>query len=135
MFALLTHWKLRDGCPPQLQAAIEELTRAIESEEPGTLFYSVSLPGPYPPIGPPPEYAVSPEVVPTPPRDMNELVFFEIYRDDKAFSDHLRGAVRGFHAQQPPLFSNPMAGTSEAQDDLSRSTVLVRSGSNGRIGA
>jgi hypothetical protein len=59
MIALFSRWKLKDGCPPELAAALEELAARVKRGEPGTLLYSVSLPAPHPPIGPPPDYPVS----------------------------------------------------------------------------
>jgi quinol monooxygenase YgiN len=110
MIALLSRWKLKDGCPAELASALEELTSAVREREPGTLVYAVQLPAPCPPIGPPPDYAVSndPEVVGTADRD--ELVFYEVYRDPEAFSQHLRGAVRDFMRENRHYFFTPWQG-------------------------
>jgi quinol monooxygenase YgiN len=110
MIALFSRWKLKDGCPPELEAAIEELTAAVAGREPGTLAYSVSLPAPHPPIGPPPEYAAShdPEVIR--PVDRTEIVFFEVYRDAEALSEHLRGPVKEFMRQNRDFFATPWQG-------------------------
>jgi len=110
MIALFSRWKLKDGCPPELMSALERLTSAVRDREPGTLLYSVHHPAPSPPIGPPPDYRVSddPEVVGSP--DRNELVFFEVYRDAEAFSEHLRGAVRDFMRDHRHYFLTPWQG-------------------------
>lgn len=110
MIALFSRWKLKDGCPSELVAAIEELTAAVASQEPGTLTYAVSLPAPHPPIGPPPEYAVShdPDVIR--PVAQTEIVFFEVYRDAEALSDHLRGAVKEFMRKNLDHFATPWQG-------------------------
>jgi quinol monooxygenase YgiN len=110
MIALVSRWKLRDGCPPQFAAALEELTTAVRSQEQGTLMYSVHIPAPHPPIGPPPEYSVSndPDIAkPIPP---SELVFFEVYRDADAYSEHLRGVVNDFMLKNRDYFHTPWLG-------------------------
>jgi quinol monooxygenase YgiN len=110
MIALLSRWKLKDGCPPELAAAVDALTSDVKHGEPGTLLYSVSLPAPHPPIGPPPDYVVSHD--PGLPRNgnRNELVFFEVYRDAEAFSEHLRGSFRLFLDGNRDHFVTPWLG-------------------------
>lgn len=110
MIALLSRWKLRDGCPPELLTALNALTAAVRSDEPGTLMYSVSVPAPHPPIGPPPEYAVDDDPTAIRPVDPTEIVFFEVYRDAQAFSDHLRGAIVDFMTKNRDVFATPWQG-------------------------
>lgn len=38
MIALFSRWELKDGCPPELAAALEELAARVKRGEPGTLF-------------------------------------------------------------------------------------------------
>jgi quinol monooxygenase YgiN len=110
MIALFSRWKLKDGCPPELAAAVRKLAAAVEESEPGTLVYSVNLPAPHPPIGPPPDYGVFGESTPLAPEKLNELVFFEVYRDAQAFSDHLRGPVVAFMRDVRHHFATPWQG-------------------------
>ncbi len=110
MIALFSRWKLKDGCPPELAAALDELAVAVEEQEPGTLIYSMHMPGPYAPIGPPPEYAVVGEATPLPPGKRNELIFFEVYESPQAFSAHLRGPVAKFMRQYRHYFATPWQG-------------------------
>lgn len=110
MIALFSRWKLKDGCPPELAAEIEALTAAVRAQEPGALVYTVSLPGPHPPIGPPPEYAVSDDPSVLHPVPQSELCFFEVYRDAEAFSQHLRGAAREFLKDNAHFFETPWQG-------------------------
>ncbi len=110
MIALFSRWTLKNGCPPELRAAVERLASAVRDGEPGTLLYSVHFPAPCPPIGPPPDYAVSHDPAVAGSVDLNELVFFEVYRDAEAFSAHLRGAVRDFMRDHRHHFLTPWQG-------------------------
>jgi quinol monooxygenase YgiN len=110
MIALLSRWKLKNGCPPPFAAALQALTDAVRSQEAGTLMYSVHVPAPHPPIGPPPDYEVNtdPDLAqPIPPKD---LIFFEVYRDVDAYSEHLRGAVNDFMRINRDYFETPWQG-------------------------
>jgi quinol monooxygenase YgiN len=110
MIALFSRWKLRDGCPPQFASALDALTSAVRSQEPGTLMYSVHVPAPHPPIGPPPEYPVSNDPGLAQPLASNDLIFFEVYRDADAYSEHLRGAVNEFMSANRDYFHTPWQG-------------------------
>jgi quinol monooxygenase YgiN len=110
MIALFSRWRLKDGCPPELASALERLASAVRDGEPGTLLYSVHLPAPHPPIGPPPDYAVSGDPEVRGSADRSELAFFEVYRDAEAFSEHLRGAVRNFMREHRHHFHTPWQG-------------------------
>jgi quinol monooxygenase YgiN len=110
MIALFSRWKLKDGCPSELASALEELTAAVRNQEPGTLLFSVSLPGSHPPIGPPPDYRVSDDPEAVLPAAASAILFFEIYRDAEAFSEHLRGAFTEFLSQHRDFFATPWQG-------------------------
>ncbi|MCU1245210.1 MAG: hypothetical protein JWN02_1120 [Acidobacteria bacterium] len=110
MIALFSRWKLKDGCPPELASALEELTAAVKNQEPGTLLYSASLPASHPPIGPPPDYRVSDDPEAVLPAAPGAILFFEIYRDAEAFSEHLRGAFHEFISQYRDFFATPWQG-------------------------
>ena len=109
MIALISRWKLKNGCPPELADAVRELTAAVAERESGTLVYSVNLPGTHPPIGPPPDYAYV-EGVESPEAPRTELVFFEVYRDARAFSEHLRGPAAEFMKTYRHYFQTPWQG-------------------------
>jgi quinol monooxygenase YgiN len=127
MIALFSRWKLKDGCPPGLTKAVEDLTASVQSSEPGTLLYSVNLPAPHPPIGPPPDYTVSYDPDPGQTSSRNELVFFEIYRDAEAFSEHLRGTFRDFLNQHRDFFTTPWQGHPRPETTyLDPSSMFVR---------
>src|SRR5206468_11363680 len=104
MIALVSRWKLRDGFPPLFATALEELTTDVRSREPGTLMYSVHMPAPHPPMGPPPEYEVCSDPDLAQPIPPTELVFFEVYRDAEAYGEHLRGAVNDFMVRYRDYF-------------------------------
>ncbi|HEX5726781.1 MAG TPA: antibiotic biosynthesis monooxygenase family protein [Longimicrobiaceae bacterium] len=95
MVTLISRWKLRDGCPPELADTLRQLAAVVQAQEPGTLAYVVHLGAPDPlaadgaPRQPPaPPYA---------PAQQTEVVFVEMYRDAEAFSAHLAGdAFKGF---------------------------------------
>jgi uncharacterized protein len=109
MIALISRWKLKNGCPPELKTALAELTAEVESREPGALLFSIHLPAAHPPIGPPPDYAVGdPKLIK--PADQNSLTFFEVYRDAQAFSDHLRGPAAKFLVDNVHFFETPWQG-------------------------
>lgn len=132
MIALFSRWKLKDGCPPELAAALEELAARVKRGEPGTLLYSVSLPAPHPPIGPPPDYAVSYDPgLPTNGHG-NELVFFEVYRDAEAFSEHLRGPFSEFLDGNRDHFVTPWLGHPRPETTyLDPHSIFVRSALGG----
>ncbi|MDD9947567.1 MAG: hypothetical protein OXU20_41385 [Myxococcales bacterium] len=133
MIALFSRWRLQNGCPPELEAAVKKLTTAVEQSEPGTLVYTVSLPGPYPPIGPPPDYEVFDEPEPLPKQAQSELVFFEVYRDSLAFSEHLRGPVRSFMSKFRHYFETPWQGHPRPEVSyLNPQSLLVRAELLGR---
>ena len=94
MISLISRWKLRDGCAPELLDGIREAVADIEKGEPGTLLYSVHLPALNPlaafdrPIS-------SKRTIPL--AEQAEVVYFEIYEDADAFSAHVNGpAFRSF---------------------------------------
>lgn len=109
MIALISRWKLKNGCPTELADAVRELTAAVREKESGTLVYSVNLPGSHPPIGPPPDYAPV-DGIESKPAPATELVFFEVYRDAHAFSAHLRGPVAEFMKNYRHYFATPWQG-------------------------
>jgi quinol monooxygenase YgiN len=128
MIALFSRWKLKDGCPPALASALEELTAAVKNQEPGTLLYSASLPASHPPIGPPPDYRVSDDPEAALTAEASAVLFFEIYRDAEAFSEHLRGAFNAFLDQYRDYFDTPWQGHPRPETTyLDPRTLFVRS--------
>lgn len=108
MIALMSRWKLADGFPKSLEAAVDELVQAVKRDEPDTMVFCTALPGKHPPIGPPPEYAIAEDLEPPPPQD--ELVFFEVYADAAAYQKHLLGAAKEFRHRQRHFFVTPWQG-------------------------
>ncbi len=88
MISLISRWKLRNGCSPELKAALQALASAVHKEK-GTLAYAVHLDAQGPldaggkPLDPPPS--------PIPGRQQMEVVFFEVYENTTAFQAHLAG--------------------------------------------
>lgn len=111
MIGLVSTWKLADGCPQELKEALDALVSEVKRQEPGTLMYTVSLRTSSPPIGPPPDYQVfhshSFQDLPDKP---TEIVFFEMYRDAEAFSEHLKGPALFFIAKYREYFQTPYQG-------------------------
>ena len=127
MIALFSRWKLKDGCPPELEAEIEALTAAVREREPGALVFTVSVPGPHPPIGPPPDYPVDSDPTLRRPVPATELLFFEVYRDAEAFSEHLRGPAGAFMVRNAHFFDTPWQGHPRPEVTyLDPRSVLVR---------
>ena len=110
MIALFSRWKLKDGCPPEFQAVLHDLTAKVLASEPGTLMFSWNLPASQPPIGPPPTYEVCNDPDLVRPPEKGELVFFEVYRDAEAFSAHLRGTFQEFMTKHRDFFFTPWQG-------------------------
>jgi uncharacterized protein len=136
MIALFSRWKLKDGCPSELAAALEQLSNAVREREPGTLVYTVQLPAPCPPIGPPPDYAVSDDPDAIVPVERNQLVFYEVYRDAAAFSEHLRGPVRDFMRDNRHYFVTPWQGHPRPEVVyLEPQSVFVRAGLGAEVAA
>lgn len=89
---------------------MEELKISVAREEPGVVIYNIGFSAPHPPIGPPPDYAVSGEMTEVPASEQTEVVFFEVYKDAEAFSAHLTGAFARFLAKNRHLFATPWQG-------------------------
>lgn len=111
MIVLVSTWKLADGCPHELKLALDVLVSEVKRHEPGTLMYMVSLRTSPPPIGPPPDYHVfhslSSQDLPDKP---TEIVFYEMYRNAEAFSEHLKGPALKFVAKYREYFQTPYQG-------------------------
>jgi quinol monooxygenase YgiN len=90
LIALIARWPLKNGLPDELAESLKTLADGYR-DEPGTLWYSVNLPSPVPLDAE--RRAVQPPPTPIAPADQNEIVFFEIYRDAEALSDHIHGPV------------------------------------------
>ena len=91
MVTLISKWKLKNGCPPELLTALQELAAQVRRDEPGTLLYLVNLeasdllgPGGKPLKNPPP---------PVGGHEQTQVVFVEAYRDVEAFEQHVKGAA------------------------------------------
>ena len=110
MIALFSRWKLKNGYPSELAAEVEALGAAVRANEPGALVFTVSVPASHPPIGPPPEYAVDNDPSLTRSVPATELMFFEVYQDAEAFSQHLRGAAADFLKRNAHFFETPWQG-------------------------
>lgn len=90
MISLISRWKLRDGCTPELLDGIRKAVADVERCETGTLMYSVHLPA-LNPLAATGRSGTTPP--PIPPGNQPEVVFFEIYKDADAFAAHLGGAA------------------------------------------
>lgn len=114
MIALVSRWKLKNGCPAEMMAGLQELSASVKRDEPGTLLFSVNVPTGNPPIGPPPEYAVDKAVSDAEwkiaPDKQSEIVFFEVYRDAEAFGKHLSGPFADFLKTYRHFFQTPWQG-------------------------
>ncbi|GEM_PF-4472223 len=109
MLALISHWKLKNGLSVELSSAVEELIATIRRDEPGTLVFASTVPCEVPPIGPPPEYRLHPELTETEGTPA-QLVFIEVYRDHEAYQAHLLGPFMKFIDAQLEHFETPWQG-------------------------
>jgi len=91
MITLISRWKLRNGCPPELHKALQMVAEQVKACEPGTLMYSVHLPA-LSPL----DTSLQPHQPPLPfiaMEQQTEVVFVEIYKDADAFTRHVNGAT------------------------------------------
>lgn len=84
---LISKWKLKGGCPEILQRELESLAEKVMAEQ-NTLMYLVHLQSCNPLQS---DQKVNPEKAEITPDEQYEVVFFEMYRDAQAFSDHVTG--------------------------------------------
>lgn len=127
MIALFSRWKLKNGYPAELAAEVEALGNAVRANEPGALVFTVSIPAPNPPIGPPPEYAAVDDPSLIRPVPATDLLFFEVYQDAEAFSQHLRGAAADFLKRNGHFFETPWQGHPRPEVTyLDPKSVMVR---------
>lgn len=87
--ALISRWKLKNGCPDLLKQCLTTLAQTVLADEADTLAYSVHL------TAAPPLDAnrdpLNPQPGAFPLAEQTEVTFFEIYRDAQAFADHVNG--------------------------------------------
>jgi len=91
MLSLIATWTLQPGHEKAGLAALKRLAKKVLAEEPGTLVYLVHSPDP--------AMDSLPRVAP------QQVVFFEVYADKKAFLAHVTGPLyQGFVARHKDLF-------------------------------
>lgn len=91
---LISRWKLRNGCGPELLTGLRAAVAAVQDTEPGTLAYTVHL-------GRPDPLDVAGDLIHPEPAtahgNQSEVIFIECYADAAAFATHLQGsAFRSF---------------------------------------
>lgn len=79
MYPLTAKWTILPGNEEKAVAALKQLALDVQKNEPNTLLYMVHLPD------------FNQKMLPTPPA--GEVVFWEIYKDQQAFFDHIGGPV------------------------------------------
>ncbi|MCG5075084.1 VOC family protein [Paraburkholderia tagetis] len=87
--SLTSNWFLRPGCEEAADAALRELARDVEREEPDTLTYLVHRP-----------WHGTAQLQTLPPVDPLNVLFFETYRNADAFLRHVSGPVFTRFVQQ-----------------------------------
>lgn len=91
---LTSEWFIVPGKEQEVHHAIPHLVAQVRATEPDTLAYMVHHPR-----------ADSASLQSLPPADRNSLLFFEIYRNEAAFEQHLQGkAFNDFVSQHGDLF-------------------------------
>jgi len=91
MYPLISKWTILPGKEEEAIHALKKLATQVEEGEPDTHAYLVHTPD------------FSQANLPTPPA--GEVVFFEIYKNQKAFEAHVNGPVfTGFVKQHGDLF-------------------------------
>ena len=91
MYSLTSTWTIQKGKEKPAIAALRRLAQQVEHKEAGTLIYLVHVPD------------MTQPSLPTPSN--LEVVFFEVYRDERAFQEHVNGSIfQGFVAEHGGLF-------------------------------
>ena len=91
MYSLTSTWTLQRGKEKVAIEALRQLAREVEQKEAGTLIYLVHVPD------------MTQPSLPTP--SSLEVVFFEVYKDEQAFKEHVNGSIfQGFVAEHGSLF-------------------------------
>jgi quinol monooxygenase YgiN len=79
MFPLTSVWTISEGNEDAAISALKALAKQVEQQQPGTLAYLVHVPD------------MSQPSLPTP--TPLQVVFFEIYKDEAAFIEHVTGSL------------------------------------------
>ncbi|HEX8847564.1 MAG TPA: antibiotic biosynthesis monooxygenase [Pyrinomonadaceae bacterium] len=91
MYSLTSTWTIQRGKEKSAIAALRRLAQQVEQNEAGTLIYLVHVPD------------MTQPSLPTPSN--LEVVFFEVYRDEQAFHEHVNGSIfQSFVAEYGSLF-------------------------------
>jgi len=77
--SLISRWFVRPDCWDRALEALKAAAAEVLAKEPGTLTYRVHIGSP------------DGALQPLPPQDRFSILFFEVYRDARAFADHLGG--------------------------------------------
>ncbi len=128
MITLISKWKLRNGCPPELVSALNALGKRIAAEEPGTLIYLVNLNAQYPLSGS--GQPLAPPAPAIPCELQTDVTFLEAYESPAAFATHLNGEIfTGFRKKYLGYFyedpTNPGWANTETTF-LQREVTVVR---------
>ena len=79
MYSLTSTWTIQAGKERAAIAALRRMAQQVEQKEAGTLIYLVHVPD------------MTQPSLPTPSN--LEVVFFEVYRDEQAFKEHVTGSI------------------------------------------
>jgi quinol monooxygenase YgiN len=79
MYPLIAKWTILPGNEEKVIPALKQLALDVQANEPGTLLYMVHVPN------------FKEKSLPTPPQ--GEVVFWEVYKDQSAFFDHVNGSI------------------------------------------
>ncbi len=91
MYPLISTWFIAPGKEAKVIPALKKLAVNVKKNEPDTLVYLVHTPD------------MTQTNLPTPPA--NQVVFFEIYKDEAAFKAHIDGAdFKNFVANYGKMF-------------------------------
>ena len=89
MIILVSKWPLRNGLPSELVDSIKKTVDKVQQTEPGTLLYSIHNDG-YNPFAQ--DTAIDKNNSAGKTRQ-TDITFFEAYKNDQAFQDHIHGEV------------------------------------------
>jgi len=112
MYPLTGKWTILPGNEKKAHAALKQMAKDVQKNEPGTLLYMVHIPN------------FKQKNLPTPPA--GEVIFFEIYKDKAACDAHITGPIfTNFMKKYGSLFLTDFSATPQVYITVEIMTQLA----------